>query len=115
MIASLYNHSQITIGQMSSNSRLIRTIPHKAFESAYLSKPYITAGNLGIREIFMVDKEIICTKADDPIDLAQKIKYFLNNPKEASKIGKSMNLRYGKLYSQKILASKFIELVLDLS
>lgn len=114
-IANIYKYAQVTIGQMSSHSRLSRTIPHKAFESAYLSKPYITAGNSGIREIFVADKEIICTQADDPIDLGLKIKYILNNPKEANSIGENMNLKYRNFYSQDILAKEFIKLVSDLN
>jgi glycosyltransferase involved in cell wall biosynthesis len=112
-ISYIYKSAQITVGQLSGNNRLKRTIPHKAFESAYLSKPYVTAGNSGIKELFLDNHEIICIKADDPKDLAAKIVYLLNNPKYAKSIGENMNLNYRCNCSQEILAKKFLRLVLN--
>jgi glycosyltransferase involved in cell wall biosynthesis len=112
-IINIYKHAQITLGQMSNHSRLSRTIPHKAFESAYLSKPYITAGNSGIREVFAESREIICTQANDPQDLALKIKYLIDNPREANSIGENMNLKYRNFFSQDILAKQFLRIVLE--
>jgi glycosyltransferase involved in cell wall biosynthesis len=110
-ITYMYKHAQITIGQMSNHIRLSRTIPHKAFESAYFSKPYVTAGNSGIREIFEDNHEIICTSPGDAQDLAAKIAYLLDNPESAKLIGENMNLKYRNCYSQEILAKAFLKLV----
>ena len=90
-ISNIYKSAQITVGQMSEHRRLSRTIPHKAFESAYLSKPYITAGNPGIKELFVDKREIICTRASDAQDLVLKIRYLLDNPTAAELIGENMN------------------------
>jgi glycosyltransferase involved in cell wall biosynthesis len=110
-ISSIYKSAQITLGQMSRDRRLIRTIPHKAFESAYLSKPYITAGNSGIKELFADQLEIICTTGGDAQDLALKIGYLLDNPGAAKLIGENMNLKYRSSCSQEILAKTFLQLV----
>jgi glycosyltransferase involved in cell wall biosynthesis len=110
-ISNIYKCAQITIGQMSGHRRLSRTIPHKAYESAYLSKPYVTAGNSGIRELFLDNHEIICTRSGDALDLAMKITYLLDNPHTAKLIGKSMNLKYRNTCSQEILAKTFLKLI----
>jgi hypothetical protein len=108
-ISAIYRSAQVTIGQMSGERRLSRTIPHKAFESAYLSKPYITAGNSGIKELFADQLEIIYTKADDAQDLAAKIGYLLDNPGAAKLMGDNMNLKYRNFCSQEILANAFLQ------
>ena len=110
-ISAIYRSAQVTVGQMSGEKRLSRTVPHKAFESAYLSKPYITAGNSGIQELFADQFEIICTRAGDAQDLATKIGYLLNNPGAARSIGENMNLKYRNSCSQEILAKSFLQLV----
>ena len=110
-ISAIYMSAQVTVGQMSGEKRLRRTIPHKAFESAYLSKPYITAGNSGIKELFADQLEIICTRPGDAQDLATKIKYLVNNPVSAKLIGKNMNLKYREVCSQEMLAKAFLQLV----
>jgi glycosyltransferase involved in cell wall biosynthesis len=110
-ISAIYMSAKITVGQMSGEKRLSRTIPHKAFESAYLSKPYITAGNSGIKELFADQLEIICTRADDAQDLAISIAYLLDNPESAKLIGENMNLKYRDFCSQEILAKAFLQLV----
>jgi glycosyltransferase involved in cell wall biosynthesis len=110
-ISNFYRSAQITVGQMSRDKRLSRTIPHKAFESAYLSKPYITAGNSGVKELFVDELEIICTRAGDAEDLALKIRYLLDNPGAAKLIGENMNLKYSNSCSQEILAKTFLKLV----
>jgi glycosyltransferase involved in cell wall biosynthesis len=110
-ISAIYRSAQLTVGQMSGERRLSRTIPHKAFESAYLSKPYITAGNSGVKELFVDQFEIICTRADDAQDLALKIRYLLDNPAAAKLIGENMNLKYRDFCSQEILAKAFLQLV----
>jgi len=110
-ISNFYRSAQITVGQMSKHRRLSRTIPHKAFESAYLSKPYITAGNSGIKELFVDKVEIIYSRAGDAQDLALKIKYLVENPQVAKLVGQNMHLKYRNSCSQEILAKTFLRLV----
>jgi hypothetical protein len=51
-MASIYGLSSIAIGQISSHPRLDYTIPHKAFEAGFFSKPYISVQTPGLDEIF---------------------------------------------------------------
>ena len=48
----LYQLADVSLGQISNHKRLDYTIPHKAFESAYFSKCYVTANSKGISELF---------------------------------------------------------------
>jgi hypothetical protein len=114
VIAGIYNYAQITIGQLSTHSRLKRTLPHKAFESAYLSKPYISLGGLGIKEIFLENFEFICLESPTAVELADKIKSSIIQPESIKKIGRNMKIKYESAVSQEILSQRFIELVADL-
>ena len=109
---NIYKKAQLTIGQLSANIRLSRTIPHKAFEAAYLSKPYITARQPAIIELFLEDKEIICIDPADYQELASKIKSLILDKHFAEKIGLNMHRKYCEKASQEILAKLFIEIVL---
>jgi glycosyltransferase involved in cell wall biosynthesis len=111
--SSVYGLAQITIGQLASNKRLGRTIPHKAFESAFMSKTYITARQPGIKELFLEGEEILCIRPSDSRDLADKIKELFENPEELRKFGYKMNKRYQESYSQKTLACSFMNIILD--
>jgi len=75
-LAKVYSEVSLTLGQLSNHSRLRRTIPHKAFESAFLSKPYLSARTKGISELFTEDEDIFCFKAGDENDLAKKLRCF---------------------------------------
>jgi glycosyltransferase involved in cell wall biosynthesis len=72
-IARIHSASSITLGQLAKHERLNRTIPHKAFEAAFLGKAYLTGRNHGILEIFKENKEISCFNPGDSTDLANKI------------------------------------------
>jgi glycosyltransferase involved in cell wall biosynthesis len=113
LFPSIYSLAQITIGQLSSNKRLSRTIPHKAFESAFMSKTYITARQAGIKELFLENEEILCIRPSDSRDLADKIKKLFENPELLKKFGCNMNIKYQKSFSQKTLAYSFMKILLD--
>jgi glycosyltransferase involved in cell wall biosynthesis len=114
VIAGIYNYAQLTIGQLSTHSRLNRTLPHKAFESAYLSKPYVSLGSLGIKELFLENFEFICLESSTPAALADKIKSSMAQPESIKQIGRNMKVKYESTVSQKILSQRFIDLVSDL-
>ena len=48
----LYQLSDVALGQLGSSERLNRTIPHKAFESAYFGKPYLGFNHKALNELF---------------------------------------------------------------
>jgi glycosyltransferase involved in cell wall biosynthesis len=112
-LATIYSKAKLTLGQLSNHPRLSRTIPHKAYESAFLSKPYLSARTKGILELFTEDKDILCFNPGEAQDLANKIKTFFTNSHEYAKIGIKMNKKYDSELSQLKLAAKFIGVVED--
>lgn len=110
-LAKVYSGASLTLGQLSNHPRLRRTIPHKAYESAFLSKPFLSARTPGILELFAENKEIICFKAADSGDLATKIKTFFTNKKNYDSIGKNMRKKYDLELSQNLLAKRFLDVL----
>jgi len=110
-LAAVYKASSLTLGQLSNHSRLGRTIPHKAYESAFLGKPYLTARTKGILELFVEDREILCFEPANAFDLAQKIKDFFNNPDKLEGLGQNMRKKYDLDLSQSKLAKQLLEVI----
>jgi glycosyltransferase involved in cell wall biosynthesis len=109
-LAKVYSEASLTLGQLSNHSRLKRTIPHKAFESAFLSKPYLSARTKGILELFTEGEDIFCFKAGDENDLAKKIRMFFTNINSYKRIGKNMRKKYDSELSKCELASRFLKM-----
>jgi glycosyltransferase involved in cell wall biosynthesis len=109
-ITQLQKSCTIALGQLAKHNRLKRTIPHKAFESAFLSTPYITAGNKGISEIFTEGTEIACFSPGNSIELVDKIKSLINDTDKLCEMSSLIHKKYKKTCSQKILAQSFIEI-----
>ena len=99
------------MGQLAKHERLVRTIPHKAFEAAFLGKAYLTGRNQGILEIFEEDKEITCFNPGDPIDLAKKILELFAEPKSLKNLGLNMQVKYNKVASQTHLSEKLLNTI----
>ena len=110
-LAKIYTKAALTLGQLSDYPRLSRTIPHKAYESALLAKPYLSSRSKGILEVFSENKEIICFNPGDPIDLANKIRVFFELRTDFEKIGILMHEKYKINLSQLQLASRLLGLV----
>lgn len=103
VIASLLKECTLSLGQLSNHHRLFRTIPHKAFEAAFLGTPYLTARNAGILELFRENFDIMCFDPNNAEDLSQRILdacFMISRTKE---MGKTMNRTYQSVCSQKIL------------
>lgn len=105
-IAHLYKISKISIGQLSNNSRLNYSIPHKAFESAYFKTPYLTRTSPAIKEIFKSDSEAIFynPKTDNLTDL---IRSAVNDNSMFLRAD-SAYLIYSVAASQKVIAQNFL-------
>jgi glycosyltransferase involved in cell wall biosynthesis len=110
-LASIYLGSNLTLGQLSAHSRLSRTIPHKAFESAFFSKPYLSARTKGITELFLEGEEILCFKPNDAQDLANKIKDYFDKSYTYMKVGANMRRKYDSDLSQSKLAGLFLTII----
>jgi glycosyltransferase involved in cell wall biosynthesis len=110
-LAKVYSEASLTLGQLSNHTRLRRTIPHKAYESAFLSKPYLSSRTKGILELFTEDENIICFNAGDATDLAKKIKIFFTHSKNYESIGKNMRKIYDSELAQCTLAIRFLHII----
>lgn len=108
-IASHYMKSDLSLGQLSGHIRLERTIPHKAYESAYLGIPYLTARNRGILEVFSEGQEVFCFEPDSATDLAEKILFLSKNRELLSQSSKKLKTRYEQDLSQRKLAEKLLD------
>ncbi len=98
----LMQKCHLSLGQLSDHPRLIRTIPHKAYESLALKLPYLTASNRGILELLKAgDNCIICEPANAK-SLAEKILWAKNNPQELEKISQNGHL----LFKNKLTVEK---------
>ena len=111
-LVSVLKSSHLLLGQMSSHQRLSRTIPHKAFESAYLSQPYLTSNSVGVLELFKDGYEVLCHEAGDEFSLSEGIKFCYLNRSKISKIGKNMKIKYQGHSAQSVLSNYFIESIL---
>lgn len=109
-----YKKADLCLGQLSDNERLSRTIPHKAFESAYFAKPYLTARQDGILEVFDEGQEILCFEPNSSEDLSKKIIEVIGDESLKS-IGKRMHKRYDTFYSQNKLTQNLLEILIESS
>jgi len=110
-MASMLANCTFALGQMADHPRLQRTIPHKAFEAAFLGKAYLSARSQGILELFEENSDIACFEPGDPEDLANKIISLLGNLKMVNQLGENMKSTYSTKCSQKILATNFLKIV----
>jgi len=107
-IAKIQSACSISLGQLAKHERLNRTIPHKAFEAAFLGKAYLTGRNQGILEIFTEDKEISCFNPGDSKDLANKILELFKEPGLLKNLGLNMKVKYNEVASQTRLSNKLL-------
>ncbi|HXK37072.1 MAG TPA: glycosyltransferase family 4 protein [Candidatus Paceibacterota bacterium] len=63
----------LSLGQLADHPRLLRTIPHKAYESIAMGLPYLTARNPGILELLHEGETCLCFTPGDADDLARTI------------------------------------------
>jgi glycosyltransferase involved in cell wall biosynthesis len=110
-IARYIANSDLSLGQLSEHPRLSRTIPHKAFESAFLGVPYLSARNSGILEIFQENKEIYCFDPGSAEDLAAKIRFLKSERELLLESGRSIKEKYSRTLSQKVLSEEFMRMV----
>jgi len=111
-MAQIYDLADITLGQLSNHPRLKYTIPHKAFESGFFSKCYVSAKSSGIQELFS-EKSAHLIENVSIENLVTAIR-TLSQTRGFEAHGKLANASYRKLASQEVLNSKFDLLVLDI-
>ena len=112
-MVKFYSISDLCLGQISSNPRIERTIPHKAFEALYFSKCYLTLPSKPILELLPSASERASLKNPEPTDLAKEIQRLSRITVEVKEIGRLGNLRYKEVASQEVLGLQFLEKCLN--
>jgi glycosyltransferase involved in cell wall biosynthesis len=107
-LAGYLAQADLSLGQLSNHKRLRRTIPHKAYESAFLGVPYLTARNKGILEIFNEDVEVFCFIPGSAEDLAKKISYLSVNKSLLEDSAGNIRIKYERELNQQLLGKKFL-------
>jgi hypothetical protein len=101
----LYKISDVALGQISENSRLKFTIPHKAYEAGYFAKAYITPPAGGISELY--SKSAVHFLQEVSVDGLIKALRELYDLEVRSRYEEQISKEYSKKASQKILSSNF--------
>lgn len=108
-LRELMQNSHLNIGHLSNHPRIERTIPHRAFESLALRVPYLTARSRGVAELLKDRETCIFSNPADSDDLAKKILWANENPKELEKIAENAYKLYIDELKSEILAKKLLE------
>ena len=111
-ISKLQRSSRISLGQLAKHNRLNRTIPHKAFEAAFLATPYLTAGNKGIAELFTEGIDVECFSPGNSLALVDSIRNLIIDHDKLNKMSYSIHVKYENICNQKTLSQNFLKIVL---
>ena len=112
-MTELYAKADICLGQISANSRLKRTIPHKAFEALYFSKCYLTLATKPILELLPEENQRATVSNSSPELLVAAIRDLASDQSLVDKIGQEGKLRYEKVSSQEILGDQFLQICIN--
>ena len=112
-LSFFYRNAQLSIGQISSNNRLDRTVPHKAFESSFFGVPYISLRTRAMLEYFPDEDSGVkyIEKADSEV-LANAILEIAESKELREAMSRQISNRYSCLLSQKIISENFRELLI---
>lgn len=106
----LYQNARIVLGQLSNHPRLDKTLPHKFFEAAFFSKPYLTS-NRGIIGKYASGNDVISFQAGNAKELAAKIDEIWGSDTQLGFFGHAISNLYRKEFSQEVLTKKFLEIL----
>jgi len=98
----------VSLGQLSRHDRLQRTIPHKAYESLALGLPYLTARNPAVLELLQEGETCLTCNPSDPEDLAEKILWAKEHPREIAQIGENGHLLFQEQLTPQKLAGNLL-------
>jgi len=101
----------ISLGQFSRNSRVDRTIPHKAFESMSMKLPYITAKSVAVAEIMQDSESCLFVQSENPKQLADAIFKLYKDQKLGVKLAQNAYNFYLNNLTPEILAQKMLTII----
>lgn len=105
--------SDIYVGQLLDHSRLYFAIPHKFYEAAFFSKPYLT-GYHGLMKEFVSLGIVMGFKAGSADSLINKLNLVFENQKILEQYSYKIGEWYKSYSSEEILADKFYRIVAPL-
>ena len=105
-IAAIYQVSDLAIGQISDAERLNWTIPHKAFEAAFFSTPYLSRKSDGILE-FLDMKSAIYIDNITEFKLADKIVDLVRDQSALKAFAMNMHESYIRSASYQVLTEQY--------
>ncbi len=112
-IANFYIRSDVCLGQFSDNERLGRTIPHKAFESFYFSKCYLTPRKSPLESMCVEQNEMFFTESSNPSDLAKSLLFLEKNRELVRETGRRGRALYQSKLRQVDLAKLVKQICLE--
>jgi hypothetical protein len=109
-LSYLYFDTDVCLGQFSNSKRLNRTIPHKAFESLYFSKCYLTPATKPLLALCDSKEQMLFTFSTSPKAIAEKLVFLENNREKVLDYGFNGNSLYKTMLNQNHLSAqlKFI-------
>ena len=111
---NVINSMDICLGIFGESIKTEIVVPNKIFHYAACGKPIITFDTKGIREIFTDNKDIVLS-TNDPVSIAEKIAYLVDNPKIREEIGKTgynlISSKYDKMNICEPLIKGFLQLL----
>jgi hypothetical protein len=105
-IAAIYQVSDLAIGQIASVERLNWTIPHKAFEAAFFSTPYLSRKSDGILE-FLDIKSAIYIENITESTLANKILDLVRDQSALGAFAMNIHESYIRSASYPVLTEQY--------
>jgi hypothetical protein len=113
LMKQLLSRSDLVLGQMLNHKRLNIAIPHKFYEAAYFSKPYLTA-DYGLMEDF-VDKGLVFGfKAGDVYSFIEQLNTLYEDQFNLFACGRKLGDWYSKNSSQYVLTKNFQSIILNI-
>lgn len=97
-----------SIGHVSTNERLERTIPHKAFEAMLFRLPFVTADSAAIREILDEESSVLVRPGDEE-DIAAHLRRLRDDGGLRDRIAEAACSIYQKRCSNAVLGGELVE------
>jgi glycosyltransferase involved in cell wall biosynthesis len=101
----------VSLGQLEKHERLERTIPHKAFESAAMCLPYISARYPAISELLTEGASALMFSPGNARELADAILTLYKDKALREKIAEGGYRAYQEKASQGVLGREFLALL----
>ena len=112
LIKDLILKSDLILGQLLNHKRLSIAIPHKFYEAAYFSKPYLTA-DYGLMKDLVNKNLVFGFKAGDVRSFIERLNVLFEKRVELLAYGNRLGDWYRQNSSQSVLTENFYKIILS--